>query len=122
MIALSILFLAAELAHHRMGKDGLAYRAPWIVAFSFGLLHGFGFAGALAQVGLSHADIPRALLFFNLGVEAGQLGFVAVILGLIYFARKLQIRWPAWSLQIPSYAIGCFAALLFLQRCALIFS
>jgi len=121
VIALSILFLAVELAHHNMGKDGLTYRAPWIVAFSFGLLHGFGFAGTLASVGLPQAAIPRALFFFNAGVEAGQLGFIVACLSFLYAMRKLAIRWPKWSRQIPAYAIGSVAALWFLQRAALIF-
>ena len=120
-IALSILFLASELAHHQAGRDGLTYRAPWIVAGSFGLLHGFGFAGTLASIGLPHADIPRALFFFNLGVEAGQLAFILVVLGVIRIIRGFRIAWPAWSAQIPAYAIGSVASLWFLQRCVPIF-
>ena len=122
VIALSIPFLAVELAHHIKGQDGLTYRAPWIVAFSFGLLHGFGFAGTLASVGLPQAAIPKALFFFNVGVEAGQLAFIAVCLSFLYALRRLEIRWPAWSRQVPAYAIGSLAALWFLQRCAAIFS
>jgi hypothetical protein len=117
-IALSILFLASELAHHLQGKDGLTYRNPWIVAFSFGLLHGFGFAGTLANTGLPHADIPRALLFFNLGVEAGQLGFILAVLAAIRVVGTLKIPWPEWSEQVPAYAIGSVAAMWFLERCA----
>lgn len=120
-IALSILFLASELAHHQMGADGLTYRAPWLVAGSFGLLHGFGFAGTLAGIGLPHADIPRALFFFNVGVEAGQLGFILVMLAAIAVIRRVRIVWPAWSLQVPAYAIGSVASLWFLQRCTLLF-
>ena len=81
-IALSIVFVAAEIIHAREGKAGIAARAPWVVAFAFGLLHGFGFAGALSEVGLPAGHIPVALLFFNVGVEIGQLLFVAVVLGL----------------------------------------
>ena len=77
MIALSIVFVAAEIIRGLRGKPGLTARAPWIVAFSFGLLHGFGFAGALAEVGLPQKAIPVALLTFNVGVELGQLIFVA---------------------------------------------
>jgi hypothetical protein len=120
-IALSILFLASELAHHQMGRDGLTYRAPWIVAGSFGLLHGFGFAGTLASIGLPHADVPRALFFFNIGVEAGQLAFIVAMLIVIRAIRSLRIPWPAWSAQIPAYAIGSVAALWFLERCVPIF-
>ncbi len=80
VIALSIVFVAAEIVRVRNGRDGIAARAPWIVAFTFGLLHGFGFAGALARVGLPEGHIPLALLFFNVGVEVGQLLFIAAVL------------------------------------------
>ena len=83
VIALSIVFVAAEIIRARRGQIGLAAKLPWIVAFTFGLLHGFGFAGALSEVGLPEGHIPVALLFFNLGVEAGQLVFVAVVLSII---------------------------------------
>ena len=73
VIALSIVFVAAEIVHGRRGRPGLTARSPWIVAFTFGLLHGFGFAGALSEVGLPQSSIPLALLSFNIGVEAGQL-------------------------------------------------
>ncbi len=120
-IALSILFLASELAHHARGEDGLTYRAPWIVAGSFGLLHGFGFAGTLANIGLPHAAIPKALFFFNVGVESGQLGFIAVMLAVLAVIGALRISWPPWSAQLPAYAIGSVAALWFIQRCVPIF-
>ena len=122
VIALSILFLASELAHHLRGRDGITYRAPWIVSFSFGLLHGFGFAGTLASVGLPQSVIPRALFFFNVGVEAGQIAFIVACLAVIYVLRALKIRWPAWARQIPAYAVGSLAALWFIQRCVAIFS
>ena len=80
-IALSIMFVAAEIVRARQGRPGLTQRYPWLVAFSFGLLHGLGFAGALAEVGLPPLSIPLALLFFNVGVEIGQLLFVAAVLG-----------------------------------------
>ena len=79
-IALSIVFVAAEIVHGRQGMDGLTARFPWIVAFTFGLLHGFGFASALSEVGLPQTAIPVALLFFNVGVEIGQLLFIATVL------------------------------------------
>ncbi len=81
-IALSIMFVAAEIIRGRQGQPGLTERAPWVVAFAFGLLHGLGFAGALSEVGLPQQAIPLALLFFNVGVELGQLTFIAVVLGL----------------------------------------
>jgi hydrogenase/urease accessory protein HupE len=121
VIALSIVFLASELAQHHRGKDGLTYRQPWIVAFAFGLLHGFGFAGTLSSLGIPSGDIPQALLFFNLGVEAGQLAFVAVFLGFVYSLRTLEIRWPVWTRPVPAYAIGSLASFWFIQRCAIIF-
>ena len=80
-IALSIVFVAAEIVHQRGGREGITARAPWVVAFTFGLLHGFGFAGALSEIGLPQGDIPLALLFFNVGVEVGQLLFIAAVLG-----------------------------------------
>jgi hypothetical protein len=121
VIALSIVFLAVELVQHHRGKEGLTFRQPWIVAFAFGLLHGFGFAGTLSKLGIPSGDIPQSLLFFNLGVEAGQLAFVAVFLTFVYSLRSLEIRWPAWAQRVPAYAIGSVASFWFLQRCALIF-
>jgi hypothetical protein len=121
VIALSIVFLAVELTQHHRGKEGLTYRQPWIVAFAFGLLHGFGFAGTLSRLGIPSGDIPQSLLFFNLGVEAGQLAFVAVFLAFVYSLRSLEIRWPAWTRRVPAYAIGSVASFWFLQRCAIIF-
>jgi hydrogenase/urease accessory protein HupE len=121
VIALSIVFLAVELAQHHRGKEGLTYRQPWIVAFAFGLLHGFGFAGTLSRLGIPSGDIPQALLFFNLGVEGGQLAFVAIVLGFIYSLRSLEIHWPAWTQRVPAYAIGSVASFWLIQRCAIIF-
>lgn len=121
VIALSIVFLAVELAQSHRGKEGLTFRQPWIVAFAFGLLHGFGFAGTLSRLGIPSRDIPQALLFFNLGVESGQLAFVAVFLGFVYSLRSLEIRWPAWTERIPAYAVGSVACFWFIQRCAIIF-
>jgi hydrogenase/urease accessory protein HupE len=120
-IALSILFLAAELVRAQRGECGIAQRAPWIVAFAFGLLHGLGFAGTLGKMGLPHSDIPVALLLFNVGVELGQLGFVIVFIGFVRSLATLEIRWPAWTRAIPAYTIGSFAALTFLQRFDAIF-
>ena len=121
VIALSIVFLAVELAQHHRGKEGLTYRQPWIVAFAFGLLHGFGFAGTLSRLGIPSGDIPQALLLFNLGVEGGQLAFVAVFLGFVHSLRSLEIHWPAWTQPVPAYAIGSVASFWFIQRCAIIF-
>lgn len=117
-IALSIVFLAAEL--RRPAGQGLVSRRPWLVAFCFGLLHGLGFAGALNAVGLPQGDIPLALLLFNLGVEAGQLLFVAVVLAGLAMLRRLHKRWPQWLQQLPLYAVGSLAGFWFLQRMSLL--
>jgi hydrogenase/urease accessory protein HupE len=121
-IALSIVFVAAEIMHSRQGKAGLTERFPWVVAFSFGLLHGFGFASALSDVGLPQAAIPIALLFFNVGVELGQLLFIASVFVVIALARRVMRRsrvWqPAWAWRIPPYAIGSVAMFWVIQRIA----
>jgi hydrogenase/urease accessory protein HupE len=116
IIALSIVFVAAEILHARQGKPGLTARAPWIVAFSFGLLHGFGFAGALAETGLPQTAIPVALLMFNVGVELGQLFFVAAVLVLWALGRRLLSTEPAWVLPVTAYAIGSIAAFWTFER------
>ncbi len=96
VIALSIVFLAVELIHHYNGREGLTVRYPWVVAFTFGLLHGFGFASALVDLGLPQVDIPWALLFFNVGVELGQLVFVIAVMGVIWVISKTKVTWPVW--------------------------
>ena len=121
VVALSIVFVAVELVQHQRGRRGLTYRQPWVVAFAFGLLHGFGFAGALSQIGLPSGDIPRALLFFNVGVEAGQVAFIAVSLALFALWRRIGIQLPAWARLVPAYVIGSCASFWFLERCALVF-
>lgn len=116
VIALSIVFVAAEILHGRKGTLGITARAPWVVAFVFGLLHGFGFAGALSEVGLPQGQIPLALLFFNLGVEAGQLLFVFSAIALLALLRKLSIRLPTWAGAAVPYAIGCLAMYWVIDR------
>jgi hydrogenase/urease accessory protein HupE len=118
IIALSIVFVAAEILRSRRGKPGLTEQAPWLVAGSFGLLHGFGFAGALSEVGLPANDIPLALLNFNLGVEAGQLAFVALVLGVIALLQRLHL--PKGAALIPPYAIGSVAMFWVIERTAAI--
>lgn len=118
VIALSIVFVAMEIVHTRQGRPGITESRPWIVAFAFGLLHGFGFAGALAQLGLPEHDIPIALLFFNVGVEAGQLLFVAAVLTVIATWRRLDAPWPQWAWRVPVYAIGSLAAYWTIERVA----
>lgn len=116
LVALSIVFLALELIHLRRGRAGLAVRFPWLIAFSFGLLHGMAFAGALAEVGLPSNDIPLSLLLFNVGVEAGQLIFVAGILAIAWAIRRIPPALPGWTGWIAPYGIGSFAAFWFIQR------
>ncbi len=118
VIALSIVFVAAEILRARRGERGLTERAPWLVAFTFGLLHGFGFAGALADVGLPQNDIPLALLLFNVGVEAGQLAFVGAVLAVIALARRSRFTFPRWTQLAPPYAIGSVAMFWVIQRVA----
>jgi len=116
IIALSIVFVASEIVHAKQGRPGLTQRAPWIVAFTFGLLHGFGFAGALTEIGLPAQAIPLALLFFNLGVEAGQLLFIAAVAVLILLARRTSLRLPTWAWRVPAYSIGTVAAFWAIER------
>lgn len=118
VIALSILFLCRELAHASAPKRSLTARQPWVVAFIFGLLHGFGFAGALAEVGLPQDAIPSALFLFNVGVEAGQLAFVAGVWPLLWLVRRWHTVWPGWALPVPVYSVGTVAAFWWLQRMA----
>lgn len=121
-IALSIVFMASEILQMRNGRPGLTRRYPWLVAFGFGLLHGLGFAGALAQVGLPALSIPTALLFFNVGVELGQLLFVAAVLGLLAAGQRLlrvsSRKAPDWLWRVPPYAIGSLASYWFVARVA----
>lgn len=117
-IALSIVFLASEIVHARAGRPGLTYRQPWIVAFLFGLLHGLGFAGALSEVGLPANAIPIALLFFNVGVEVGQLLFITAVLAVMASARRLRLPQSEWSWKLPVYGIGSVAAYWTIDRIA----
>jgi hydrogenase/urease accessory protein HupE len=115
-IALSIVFVAAEIVRGAYGKPGLTARAPWLVAFSFGLLHGFGFAGALAAVGLPQKAIPVALLTFNLGVEVGQLIFVAFALSARALLARLPVPRRSWMSYVAPYAIGTVAMFWVIER------
>ena len=130
-IALSIMLVAVEILNARAGKPSLTARLPWLVAFSFGLLHGFGFAGALAEVGLPQHAIPVALLFFNVGVEIGQLVFVAAVLSLISLLRHVASRrWETAPVRRAfdrldvgiAYGIGVIAAYWLIERTAAFFA
>jgi hypothetical protein len=115
-IALSILFLGPEVIRRERGQTSLTIRRPWIVAFAFGLLHGFGFASGLTATGLPGAEIPLALLLFNLGVEIGQIFFVLLMLMLARSFRKLEIVWPRPVEALPGYAVGSLGAYWTMQR------
>jgi hypothetical protein len=117
-IALSIAFAAAEVVQARMGRPGLGARRPWAIAFGFGLLHGIGFAGALGAAGLPPDAIPLALLFFNLGVELGQLAFIAAALAALAVLARLPLATGAWVWRVPVYAIGAAGAYWTLARIA----
>jgi hypothetical protein len=119
-IALSILFLGPEIIRSWRGETSFTIRHPWVVAFAFGLLHGFGFASALAGAGLPRQDLPLALFSFNVGVELGQLGFVALILAMERSFRVLEILWPRWVQALPGYTVGTLGAFWTLQRVALL--
>ena len=118
VIALSIVFVAAEIVHGAQGRPGLTARWPWVVAFTFGLLHGFGFASALSEIGLPQNAILLALFFFNVGVELGQLLFVGAFTMVAWFIARLHIPWPRWMEVTPAYAIGSLAMFWVLQRVA----
>jgi hydrogenase/urease accessory protein HupE len=118
-IALSILFLGPEIVRVWRGETSFTIRHPWVVAFAFGLLHGFGFASAMTSAGLPRQDLPLALLSFNVGVEVGQLGFVALILAMARSFRVLEARWPRWVQALPGYTVGTLGAFWTIQRVAL---
>ena len=142
-IALSILFLGPEIVKENDARYGmrdagdvirdsgyeirdtriphpasLTIRYPWVVAFAFGLLHGFGFASALTSAGLPRHDLPLALVSFNVGVELGQLGFIGLMLALEHSFRILEVRWPRWAQALPGYTVGSLGAFWTIQRVA----
>ena len=116
LIALSIVFLAVEIVKQRDGHMRLSVRAPWVIAFLFGLLHGFGFAGALREIGLPEGDVPAALITFNLGVEAGQLVIVAAVLAVIAALRRFAAPALRPAIVTASYGIGTAASSWFFAR------
>lgn len=116
LVALSIVFVAVELMRFYRGEHGLTSRYPWLISFTFGLLHGFAFAGSLAEIGLPPRNIPWALLLFNLGVELGQLLFVGVVLALMWSLARSLRHLPSWSRYLAPYAIGSAASFWMIQR------
>ena len=119
-IALSILFLGPEIVRSWRGETSFTIRHPWVVAFAFGLLHGFGFASALTGAGLPRHELPLALVSFNVGVELGQLGFIALVLALEHSFRVLEVRWPRWVQALPGYVVGSLGAFWTIQRVAIL--
>jgi hydrogenase/urease accessory protein HupE len=120
-VALSILFLGPEIVRHRRGETSLTIQHPWMVAFAFGLLHGFGFASGLSSIGLPSGELPIALLFFNVGVEIGQVGCVALVLLLERSFRTLEVQWPRWAQAAPGYAVGTLGAFWTIERTLMMF-
>jgi hydrogenase/urease accessory protein HupE len=116
LVALSIVALAVELVRQARGEGGITLRYPWLIAFAFGLLHGCAFAGALAEVGLPSQDIPLALFLFNVGVEIGQLLFIAAASIVLLLIVRVLRQPPAWTRLVAPYAIGGFASYWFIER------
>jgi hypothetical protein len=117
MIALSILFLAVEIMHDKKGKQGITSRYPWLIAFSFGLLHGFGFAGALAEIGLPQNALNLALIFFNVGVEIGQLLFILTVMALGFLLVSLHLDTVVEKLKtVTVYTIGALSTFWLIER------
>ncbi len=115
-IAMSILFLGVEIVRAYRGGTSLTIRHPWVVAFFFGLLHGFGFAGALTAAGLPPNAVPLALVSFNVGVELGQLAFVGLVILLQRALRGAGVVWPRQADLVPAYIVGSLGAFWMLER------
>jgi hypothetical protein len=120
-IALSILFLGPEIVRIWRSETSFTIEHPWVVAFGFGLLHGFGFASGLSTTGMPTAEIPLALFMFNVGVELGQIVFVILMLLLHRSLKVLAFRWPRWADLVPGYVVGSLGAYWTLQRTAMLF-
>ena len=116
VIALSIVFLAKEYLMVKQGAKSLTAQYPWVVAFTFGLLHGFGFAGALSEIGFPQKDVPLALLTFNIGVELGQLIFIGIIFFLWGIIQKIRLPLPKWHEKVLPYCMGSIAAFWLVER------
>ncbi|MFK7984189.1 MAG: HupE/UreJ family protein [Saprospiraceae bacterium] len=116
VIALSIVFLAREYISVKEGKESMTAKYPWIVAFTFGLLHGFGFAGALSEIGFPQKEVPLALLTFNIGVELGQLIFIGIVSLLWMVLKKINGPQPNWSWKVLPYSMGIIASFWLVER------
>lgn len=120
-IALSILFLGPEIVRVWRNQTSFTIEHPWVVAFVFGLLHGFGFASGLMDLGIPQNRILPALLMFNVGVELGQIAFVLMVFAIIWSWRELEIRFPKWATALPGYTVGSVGAYWTLQRVVILF-
>jgi len=116
VIALSIVYLAREYLMLKKGAKSLTAQYPWVIAFSFGLLHGFGFAGALSEIGFPQKEVPLALLTFNIGVELGQLFFISIVLLCWQIFQKIKLPYPKWSWKVLPYSMGSIAAFWLVER------
>lgn len=116
VIALSIVYLAREYLMVKKGVKSMTAQYPWVVAFSFGLLHGFGFAGALSEIGFPQKEVPLALLTFNIGVEIGQLIFIGIVFLLWKVVRKIKLPLQSWSWKVLPYGMGCIASFWLVER------
>ena len=116
VIALSIVFLAREYLMVKKGVKSLTAQHPWVVAFSFGLLHGFGFAGVLGEIGFPQKDVPLALLTFNIGVELGQLIFIGIVFLIWKVIQNIKLPIPNWSWKVLPYSMGTIAAFWLVER------
>ncbi len=116
VIALSILFVAGEILHVHRGRPSMTRRWPWLVAFTFGLLHGFGFAGALVEIGLPQNEVPLALLMFNVGVEVGQILFIFFVLCVLYIVKRIMTARSPWAVPVAAYGIGGLSAFWVIER------
>jgi len=116
VIALSIVYLAREYLMLKKGAKSLTAQYPWVIAFSFGLLHGFGFAGALSEIGFPQKEVPLALLTFNIGVELGQLIFISIVLLCWQIFQKIKLPYPKWSWKVLPYSMGGIAAFWLVER------
>jgi hypothetical protein len=119
LIALSILFIAPEVMRARRGGTSLTIRYPWVVAFAFGLLHGMGFANGLTSLGLEKSALLSALILFNIGVEIGQLAFIALVLALQRAFRLMRFDLPRLVAPMPAYVIGTLGAFWTFHYCAM---
>ncbi len=117
-VALSIMFLGSEIVRARRGETNFTIRHPWVMAFTFGLFHGFGFATALTQIGLPQSHMLLALLSFNAGIEFGQVGVILLIVLLERSFHQLQICWPRWIEALPGYTVGSLGAFWAIERTA----